>query len=205
MDDERKPWEQIEGEPIKWYSRFDKLRLMKPWKRSINAVYVEEQDVKKGEKTRENAPTLWYDIAKQWEWNGRAEAWDKYRITERDKQIAAEEEEILKSEYALKHERIKDLNEIAKLLREEVFDDDKRWVDDIKAVGLEAHYLKQFNDSLVREYRAALDDIAKEKGERAKLTKSELTGKDGAPLEGGTIIILPDNGRDPAVKEDQSE
>lgn len=208
MSDERKPWEQMidKGEPVKWYARFDRFRLIKPWLRSVNAAFLQEQaeNPRKPEKTRENADKVWYQKAQEWEWDKRAAAWDKYRIAERDKQTAAEEEEVLNSELALKHNRIKELQELAALLKEEVYDEDKRWVEDIK-VGKEPYYVKQFNDAVIREYRATLDDIAKEKGERAKLTKSELTGKDGAPLEGGTIIILPDNGRDPAVKEDQSE
>jgi hypothetical protein len=173
--EERKPWEQMEGEPFKWFSRFDKFRLMKPWERSVNAVFQEENNKKQQKGPIFPGPT-WYEAAKQWKWHERVEAWDKHRIEERDKQIALEEEEILKSEYALKHNRIKELNEVAKLLREEVFDDEKRWLEDVKAVGLEAHYLKQFNDSLIREYRATLDDIAKEKGERVKMTEQKHSG-----------------------------
>ncbi len=64
-----------------------------------------------------------------------------------------------------------------------MFDEGKRWVEDVKGIGIEPYYIKQFNDAVIREYRASLDDIAKEKGERVKMTKSELTGKDGGPIQ----------------------
>lgn len=179
MDDERKPWEQRidEGEPVKWYARFDRFRLMRPWKRSVNAVYEEEETEKYG-RVRTKIAGKWYEMAKQWEWDGRAAEWDKHRITERDKQIAAEEAEVMKEQYALKHERIKHLNEVARLLKEEVEDINKRWLDDVKAVGFEAHHLKQFNSELLKEYREYLSDIADEMGERVKTTKQEHTGLD---------------------------
>ncbi|SRR6266699_1772390 len=183
MDGERKAWERMEGEPLKWFSRFDKFRIMKPWERSVNAVFEQEETEKHG-KVRTKIAGKWYKIAEEWKWNERAEAWDKHYRDERDKRISLEEEEISKSEFALKHNRIKELNDLAKMLKEEVDDDDKRWVDDIKAVGFEAHHLKKFNDALVSEYRATFDDIAKEKGERVKMTKQELTGKDDASLLG---------------------
>lgn len=182
--EERKPWDRMidQNEPIKWYARFDRFRLMKPWKRSINAVFEEEETEKYG-KVRTKIAGKWYRIAEQWQWNKRVEAWDEAQRSERDRVIALEEEEISKSELALKHNRIKELNELAFLLKGEVYDEDKRWIEDVKAVGKEPYYVKQFNDAVIREYRASLDDIAKEKGERVKLTKSEITGKDGEPLQ----------------------
>jgi hypothetical protein len=177
MDDERKFWDRMENEPVRWYARFDKFRLMKAWKRSINAVYELENKEKQG-KTRTKIDRQWYKKAEEWQWDKRAAAWDEYRISERDKQIVAEEAEVIKEQYALKHNRIKDLNEIAQILKEEAKDINKRWVDDVKAVGFEAHHLKQFNDGLLKEYREYLTDIADEMGERVKTTKQEHTGLD---------------------------
>jgi len=106
----------------------------------------------------------------------------------------------------LKSNRIKDLNALAELLNEEVFDEGKRWIEDVKAVGKSPYYVKQFNDSIVREYRATLDDIAKEKGERVKLTKSELTGKDGGKLElDATVETFWGRGTDPRRKSSDAE
>jgi hypothetical protein len=182
----------MEGESVKWFSRFTQFRLMKSWERSINAVFIEEKskDPRKPEKTRENADKEWYRKAREWQWQERAESWDAHQREERDRLIALEEEEILKAEYSLKHNRIKDLNKLAILLKEEVEDESKRWVEDVKAVGKEPYYVKQFNDAIIREYRATLDDIAKEKGERVKLTKSEVSGPDGGPISvAGAIPI----------------
>lgn len=178
-NEERKSWEQVEGESITWFRRFDRYRLMK-WERSIAAVFQEEYS-KKLENTRKTLEPdgTWYKAAERYKWLERAAAWDKHRLEERDKQIVAEEAEIIREEYALKHHRIKELNEVAKLLREEVFDEDKRWVDDVKAVGLDAHHLKQFNDGLLKEYREYLSDIADEMGERVK--KKEILHKGFPP------------------------
>lgn len=179
-DEERKPWDRQEGESAKWFSRFDRFRSMKPWERSVVAAYeVENSD--KQRQTATKIPGHWHKAARDWKWEERAANWDQHRLDERDKQIQAEEAEILRVGYAVKHERMKSLNEVAGLLQREVFDDNKRWLDDVKAVGIEAHHLKQFNDALIREYRATLDDIAKEKGERVR--KQEVTGKDGGPIE----------------------
>lgn len=181
--EERQLWDRMEGEPLRWYARFDRFRLM-GWRRSVADVYHKENSVKQ-RKTALKVPGDWYKTAKQWQWDERVEAWDAHKRVERDRIIALEEEEILKAEYSLKHNRIKDLNKLAVLLKEEVEDENKRWVEDVKAVGKEAYYVKQFNDAVIREYRATLDDIAKEKGERVKLTKSEITGKDGGPIQMG--------------------
>ena len=47
---------------------------------------------------------------------------------------------------------------------------------------------------MFRELRGMFADIAAELGERAKVSKQELTGKDGGPLQ--TLLCLPDNGED---------
>src|SRR5712664_321561 len=127
MDEERKIWERMDDEPVKWFSRFDKFRLMKPWVRSVNAVFgeVQAQNPKKPDNPRENADKEWYRKAQEWQWDERAAKWDAYRIAERDRKILLEEAEVLKERYALKHERIKALNEIADLLKDEVFEKKK--------------------------------------------------------------------------------
>lgn len=172
MDEERKPWDRMmeQGESAKWFSRFDRFRLMKPWERSIAAVFHEENS-KKLEKTRKNQEPdgTWYKFAQRWKWEERAAAWDKYRLDERDKQIAAEEAEVLRKGYALKHERIKALNEKALNAEEPYTDPDTG----------KTHQLWNSPEHM-REWRGLLDDIAKEKGERIR--KQEVTGKDGAPL-----------------------
>lgn len=177
--EERKPWDRMidQNEPIKWYARFDRFRLMKPWERSVNAVFEEEEIEKNREKPRKKPTGNWYEIAEKWKWNERAETWDTYQREERDRQIALEEEEVLKSEYALKHKRIHILNELTKQLVEEAEKKNSMYIYSAKET--------KFNDGLYGMIDKYLASIASEKGERVKLTKSEVTGKDGGPIQIG--------------------
>ncbi len=113
-------------------------------------------------------------------------------------------ERILMSGYALMHERVKALNELAELLHGEVFDEEKRWLPDVKSVGTgptaERVDLIRFNSDLISEYRATFTDLAAELGHRIKKQSLEHTGKDGKPIQTQQVEIykvrLPDNGRD---------
>lgn len=173
-----------QNEPIKWYARFDRFRLMKPWERSVNAVFEEEETEKNREKPRKKPTGNWYEIAEEWKWDERAEAWDKEQRAERDRLIALEEEEVLNSKYALKHNRIKALNKLVEQLVEEA--------ENIKNMYLVGAKEAKFNDGLYEKIDRYLASIAAEKGERVKLTKSELTGKDGGPIEtSGIAVYLP--------------
>src|SRR2546430_15851969 len=87
MDGERKAWERVEGESLKWFSRFDKFRIMKPWVRSVASVYHEENSVKQ-RKTTSKVPGDWYKIAELWKWKERVSAYD---LEEQEKRKAEEE------------------------------------------------------------------------------------------------------------------
>ncbi len=163
-----------QSEPAKWYARFDRFRLMKPWERSINAVFEEEKKEKQGKESTKINKT-WYLMSESWKWNERAEAWDEYQRKERDRLITLEEEEVLKSEYALKHKRIQALNQLTKQLLEEAENKNNMYLIGEKET--------KFNDGLYGMIDKYLASIAAEKGERVKLTKSEITGKDGEPLQ----------------------
>jgi phage terminase large subunit len=81
--DERKPWEQMEGESSRWFQRFNAFRLMGPG-RSILAVYLAEWRVRqeKAGKSSQNQPTRtpgsWSKQAKADQWHERAVAWDQH-------------------------------------------------------------------------------------------------------------------------------
>lgn len=175
-----RPWDQMEGEPSLWYRRFTRYRLMEPV-RSIAAVYQEES--KNDEKRRSNAPGTWYDIARQWQWEARAAAWDAHVDAEIEKTIAAERKKILRSELALQHERVKLLNRKAKQLAEITDTETGVWTPDVKSVGTgpnaERVDLVQFNDAAFRELREYLTDLADEMGERVK--KKEVAYKELPP------------------------
>jgi len=122
---------------------------------------------------------------------------------------AAEEKEreyrrlIMEDGYALPHERVRALKQLAGILFEELTAEDEAanrlWIDDVKQVGKGEGALRvdieRFNTGEVDQFRRVLDDIAKETGGRA--AKVEHTGKDGAPIQITEIVaVLPPESRD---------
>lgn len=77
MADERMPWDQQEGEPSRWYQRFNAYRLADPG-RSILALVNAEKERKGSKKLAQSLPGAWRDAAEKWQWKIRAQAWDKY-------------------------------------------------------------------------------------------------------------------------------
>lgn len=166
MDEERKPWDQMveEGESAKWFSRFDCFRLMKPWVRSINAVFVEEQskNPKKPEKTRTNSDKEWYQKSKEYKWEERAADYDKHRRDERDRHVKEKEMDILDLQYAQTYERVKALDGQAHATEMPYTDDETGKT-----------YPLHSNPERLREWRGLLDDIAKETGGRVKKSETK--------------------------------
>lgn len=75
MDDERNPWDRLEGEPPSWHRRFIELYLSQVGGRSLLAAFNAEQD-KKGQKRTPNVPRNWREAAERWRWKDRAEQCD---------------------------------------------------------------------------------------------------------------------------------
>ncbi len=77
-----------------------------------------------------------------------------------------------------------DLVALAKMLRTEIYEDQKRWLPDVKGIGRGAQFqridLVRFNGPLIEQYRKTLDDIAAELGERVQ--KTEISGPDGESI-----------------------
>jgi transposase len=117
----------------------------------------------------------------------------------------AEINKILTSGYALIHKRVEALDKLATLLQEEVFDESKRWLLDVKAVGFERVDLKQFNGDLIKEYRATFADLAAELGQRVK--KQEIDAR--VENSGNVAVYLPQKhdlrGNDASSDEDESD
>ena len=68
-------WDQLPDEPNRWYARFERFRLRGP-KRTLEAVFRSEcgdQQVL----AQKRPGQAWYRAAARWEWQRRAEAWDK--------------------------------------------------------------------------------------------------------------------------------
>lgn len=171
-------WERQEGEPLIWYSRFRRYLLLFP-KRTVAAVYATESGPKEDDngKQRKSEPSgYWYDIAKQWHWEDRAQAWDAAQYAEEEQS----RKRILQSGWALDHNRIMTLIEVTQALREMMNDPSQVWLADVKAVGsgpgAERVDLVQFNADLFRELREYLTDIAEETGGRAKKQETTIKG-----------------------------
>jgi hypothetical protein len=189
-------WKRQPEEPSGWYKRFTKFRLMEP-DRKISKVFREEEQaaVKKGRtKPARSLPNgTWYAQAQKWEWQARAEAWDAWVAGVLEKHIAREKAQVLTSGLALMHKRIEVLNGLAQQLLAYTADKHLVWLPDVKSVGTGSTArqvdLIRFNAELFSELRAMLADIAAEKGERVKTTKSELSGPEGGPIETNQVIF----------------
>jgi hypothetical protein len=118
-------------------------------------------------------------------WQARLQAIADREAREAEEREAAYRRSIMEDGYALVHERVKSLQELAKTLFEELQDPTKRWCKDVKQIGsgesAEKVDIERFNAAEVDQFRGLLDDIAKELGERK--VKQEITGKDGGPIE----------------------
>lgn len=138
-------------------------------------------------KTHKSAPpTDSEDTIKKWSsefnWMERASTYDA-AIEER-KNEAREKE--LSSGLALDFERVRKLKKLAAMLGEQIYEEGEEgdgalpnvWLADVKQIGsgeyAERVDLVRFNAPLISEFRAALDDLAKEVGGRK--SKTELSG-----------------------------
>jgi len=139
----------------------------------------------------ENAqPTRSYDTIRTWseryEWAERAEAYDM----QLEQQKNQRRDEIMASGLALAHERVEKLKWLAAFLEEQIQEQGEDgvyhnvWLPDVKQIGsgeyAERVDIERFNAALISEYRAALDDLAKETGGR--IHKQELSGDKESPV-----------------------
>ena len=128
------------------------------------------------------------------------------------------EQEALAEGLAVTGQRVIALKKLAALMERDLFGG-FLWLDQVKSIGAgdcaEVVDYEIFNKAEVDAYRGVLDDIAKETGGR--VTKQEITGKDGGPMAfdagawrekreqrlaevAATIAVVPDDGSD-AVEE----
>lgn len=208
--EQQQVWNRMEGESLTWYRRFERFRLMEPT-RSIAAVFAQEYS-KRPEKTRKSlvADGTWYAIAKQWDWEARAAAWDAYQDEQIEKQIAAERKKVLKSRFALMHKRVELLDQKIAQLAQITDTEERIWMADVKSVGTgptaERVDLVQFNDAAFRELREYMKDIADEMGERVKTTKQEVSGSlDVVGAKEQLLAKLSQMSRGNDVKHDEQE
>lgn len=167
------PYDRITGEKILWYSRFLLYRDMGP-RRNVLKTYqhVLGQQGHIAPKSVTSIPRAWFDASHAWQWQERAEAWDAQQQQEKDarskalQELEAQEiERIMTSGYALVHERIKTLDQMARSIEHSFLDP--------KTDKMVYQWL---NPDLLREWRGMLDDIAKELGQRIKKIPVEHSG-----------------------------
>lgn len=86
--------------------------------------------------------------------------------------------EIMETGFATAHERVAVLKELAGTLLEDLRDPEKRWLRDVKGIGQGDNWTQvdivRFNAAELAEFRALLDDIAKETGGRPKTIRVDI-------------------------------
>ncbi|MFN8470405.1 MAG: hypothetical protein U0X20_32930, partial [Caldilineaceae bacterium] len=87
---ERKPWDQMEGEPARWYSRFQ-VYLELGVARTLTAAATAAGLQARGSPLARNRE--WSTYARRWRWRERAHAWDVHQrellaLSERNTRLA---------------------------------------------------------------------------------------------------------------------
>lgn len=189
MDDATQPWARQTKEPALWFDRFQRYLLLGVTRSVYRAYMVERMEtartvtqIKKlnaQASHRTGLPQSWRAQSKRWNWSERAQQFDEAERTKRYAAYQARADEILTSGLALQFARIEELKQLAELLRDEVRDENKRWLPDAKQIGAgefaERVDIVRFNAPLVQQLRETIADIAIEKGERTHGVK--LSGK----------------------------
>lgn len=79
MDENRKPWEQMENEPGIWFDRFNIWRGLGP-SRTIEDAWRQDR-ARKG-LSGKRPHFRWYEVRKEWKWDERVAAWDDFYAKE---------------------------------------------------------------------------------------------------------------------------
>lgn len=75
---ERKPWEQLPGEPSKAYARFRRYLALGPKRTVLKAFRASAKKAREGKKTQ--ASGQWTSDCRIYDWRERAAAWDVDRF-----------------------------------------------------------------------------------------------------------------------------
>lgn len=163
-----------------------------------------------------SAPTDNYGTVRQWaskyNWAERATEYDETWEQRKN----AEREQIFNHELAQDFGRVRKLLKLAQMLEAQIYEVGTSkvqvdldtfeevkilhnvWLPDVKQIGsgdsAERVDIERFNSALISEYRATLDDLAKEVGGRKQRT--ELANADGKPFKVEYVYPKDDNGND---------
>ena len=139
------------------------------------------------ETEQNSAPTESIGTLMQWSdkygWQKRAELYD-VELENRKNERAAD---IMQTGLACPHERVVELKDLAAFLKGQLYEQSKGgtyhniWLKDYKVLGSGEHAevveIERFNGAIISEYRATLDDLAKETGGRVKkIAPTDPTG-----------------------------
>ncbi len=126
--------------------------------------------------------------SERYAWQDRAASYD----TRLEDAKNARARDIMETGLALAHERVNKLKSLAGFLEEQMMEKGEDgvyhnvWVPDVKMIGqgqwAERVDIEHFNSAIISEYRATLDDIAKETGGRVVKQETEISGKGGKAL-----------------------
>lgn len=153
METESQPiWEQIEGEPDRWFARFNAYRLLGAG-RTLFATYRAERE-NAGRGVSRNIPSSWTKTAQAWRWRERAAAWDVSEVERRETEMRERQREEIELEV-----------EDARILR-----DRARLVLDTLPVTVESRNGALVQPASATEYNAAKAMLA----EAAKLKRLAL-------------------------------
>lgn len=208
MPDVKQPWDRLDGEPTRWFLRFERYRLAGPGRELLGVARAAraERAVKSIQRQMRKTPGSWSRAYALWRWRERAEAWDTCVAAQVAAEAEAERLRIMSSGFALAHNRVKALNALADLLFGEANIYDRRWLPDVKAIGsgrdgtFEKVDVVHFNAGLLEQLRGALDDLAKETGGRVRSV--DLTSG-GQQIEIREVIVnLTENGETEGAVED---
>lgn len=103
--------------------------------------------------------------------------------------------------YAATHNRVKDLNKLARKQWKDLQKKELVWLPDVKSIGsgefAERVDLIRYNAALSEQFRASLDDIAKEVGGRVKKIdgKLEITDPYSEAIKAARAIRNLDSGQ----------
>ena len=199
MGNATQPWEQLTGEPSKWFDRFTQFCLLGP-NRTLDAVYAKCARKPKSRKVAKRrgarasgVSKAWRDAVECWQWRARAAEWDKHERRKQQELYDAQQRAIMGQGYALQTERVAKLNAIAEQLWGDLQTPDKRWLPDAKSIGsgenAERIDFIRFNAPLFAQFRETLNDLALETNGRVRGVKlsgavgvADLSGDDMAQL-----------------------
>jgi len=167
-------WERQPNETPKAFQAFELYLALGP-ARSIDAAYR----ALKPQNATKTAPRHWKSWSVEFSWVKRVEAHDKYISDLVAATREAEIKRVMSQGFANTHKRVAALNRLAVKLRKELSDKDKVWLPDAKTIGSgedwERFDFTRFNAPLIEQFRATLDDLAKETGGRIKKTTATVT------------------------------